>query len=877
MCWKSLFSIASLPVITAAGFGEISIPIVNDPRLELTVFAAEPEIVTPVGIAIDSRNRIFVVESHTHMPPKDYPGPKSDHIKVFEDTNGDGKPDRITTFAEGFNDAMNLAFCPEGNLYVVCAREVYRLDDKDGDGRSESRTRVLELVTRERYAHNSLLGITFSHDGWMYISRGNTGGHSYSIRGADGSSVSGYGDGGNIIRCRPDGSEVQLVATGFWNAFDLKFDFQGRLLSVDNDPDSRGPNRFLHIVPHGDYGYKSLYGGSGLHPYQAWEGELPGTLPMIAGVGEAPSGLLDCTRAALPPEYRGSYLSTIWGEHTIVRTHTAPSGASLRGTNSILIQGTQAFRPVAIDADRNGVIYITDWVERDYPNHGKGRIWRLAPKAGVNVMNPRGPLSAPEQNPAAEEFDQLLSQKGVEQYAALRDKLADPDPFLRHAATMALAQPDFKPNLLRDLDHADARVRLGALLALRRAGIEEPAPIVKKLLSDPDLEIRRMALIWAGESFLSELEPDLSKAVTTPGVSPALFETYLATLQNLSPAVTEATRKQVRGNEISRRLDPKLIESIAFDAGMPAMLRSLAVARLAPAEIHANFQKLVELATGEEAALRLESVRTLAHSTRPETADVLLRFARDPKREAELRAEAISVLAIQSPKKIRELLPLLEDSVASVQLEAARALRLVSDDPNVQEVLQKTLAASRGKPGRESLIEQLAFTLGAQARDISPGLSRPASPEEWTIAAAQGGDAAAGRRVFFSNTSSCSQCHRVQARGGIIGPDLSTAGRAMTRAQLVHAILRPSDDVAPEFQGWTIETTDGESHSGLQLHHKSGGAIDLITMDGRTVRFPGNRIESYGAMTLSLMPEGLEHGLSVHEFRDLIAFLEALK
>ncbi|MEZ4828028.1 MAG: hypothetical protein R3C61_17350 [Bacteroidia bacterium] len=50
----------------------------------------------------------------------------------------------------------------------------------------------------------------------------------------------------------------------------MKFTSDGRLLLTDNDPDSRGPNRLIEIVPGGDYGYQSLYGGSGIHPF--WRG-----------------------------------------------------------------------------------------------------------------------------------------------------------------------------------------------------------------------------------------------------------------------------------------------------------------------------------------------------------------------------------------------------------------------------------------------------------------------------------------------------------------------------------------------------------------------------------------------------------------------------
>ncbi len=156
---------------------EILVPTVTDPRLELKLFAAEPDIATPIGLAIDDHNQLFVIESPTHLPPKGYQGPKADRIKLFTDADQDGKPDKISIFAEGIREAMNLAFSPERELFVVCSREVLALHDRDGDGISESRTQVLRLLTAETYPHNSLLSIAFSTDGWMYVGRGNTGGN----------------------------------------------------------------------------------------------------------------------------------------------------------------------------------------------------------------------------------------------------------------------------------------------------------------------------------------------------------------------------------------------------------------------------------------------------------------------------------------------------------------------------------------------------------------------------------------------------------------------------------------------------------------------------------------------------------------------------
>src|SRR5207302_1551561 len=103
-----------------------------------------------------------------------------------------------------------------------------------------------------------------------------------------------------------------------------------RLWAVDNDPDARGPCRLLHIIRGGDYGYRFRYGRKGLHPFVAWDGELPGTLPMAAGTAEAPGGILAYEAAGFPREYRGQLLVTSWGDHVVERFTAAPHGASFK-------------------------------------------------------------------------------------------------------------------------------------------------------------------------------------------------------------------------------------------------------------------------------------------------------------------------------------------------------------------------------------------------------------------------------------------------------------------------------------------------------------------------------------------------------------------
>ena len=80
-----------------------------DPRLVFEQVAREPQIVTPTGLAVDARGRVFVIESHTHFRPKDYAGPPADRIRLFEDADGDGRFERVSTFFEGTKQTMSLS------------------------------------------------------------------------------------------------------------------------------------------------------------------------------------------------------------------------------------------------------------------------------------------------------------------------------------------------------------------------------------------------------------------------------------------------------------------------------------------------------------------------------------------------------------------------------------------------------------------------------------------------------------------------------------------------------------------------------------------------------------------------------------------------
>src|SRR5439155_4052272 len=90
-----------------------------------------------------------------------------------------------------------------------------------------SRTAIVTLQTKGNYPHNGLCGFTWDVSGDLIFGLGENLGEPYKVVGSDGSTLSGGGEGGSMYRCRPDGSNLHRMATGFWNPFAHCFDANG--------------------------------------------------------------------------------------------------------------------------------------------------------------------------------------------------------------------------------------------------------------------------------------------------------------------------------------------------------------------------------------------------------------------------------------------------------------------------------------------------------------------------------------------------------------------------------------------------------------------------------------------------------------------------
>jgi len=151
-------------------------------------------------------------------------------------------------------------------------------------------------------------------------------------------------------------------------------------------------------------------------------------------------------------------------------------------------------------------------------------------------------------------------------------------------------------------------------------------------------------------------------------------------------------------------------------------------------------------------------------------------------------------------------------------------------------------------------------------------------PEDFAAAAlSENGNAERGKSLFFDlKASACSKCHRVGKEGGTVGPDLSGISLKYNRAQLIESVLFPSKQILDGYHVTIVETKAGQVVSGI-IREDTADGLTLIDAEGKLHTIKKGDVESRKKSEKSIMPDGLQTGLSLTEFADLISYLESLK
>ncbi len=145
------------------------------------------------------------------------------------------------------------------------------------------------------------------------------------------------------------------------------------------------------------------------------------------------------------------------------------------------------------------------------------------------------------------------------------------------------------------------------------------------------------------------------------------------------------------------------------------------------------------------------------------------------------------------------------------------------------------------------------------------------------FALSQQADAERGRKLFFNEAKlACSKCHTIDGKAGKAGPDLYAIGDKYPRPSLIEAILQPSANIAVGYTTTIVTTKAGDEYTGI-LQQVSETVVELMGADGKVVRIPRKEVKEQRSSSLSLMPEGLQAGLTLQEFDDLIEYLITLR
>ncbi len=285
----------------------------------------------------------------------------------------------------------------------------------------------------------------------------------------------------------------------------------------------------------------------------------------------------------------------------------------------------------------------------------------------------------------------------------------------------------------------------------------------------------------------------------------------------------------------------------AADRNAPAAARLSAIELLGFASQGDSRAALAAcLASGQPDPVQTAALKTLAQNTAPEVTRLLLDHW--PDLGAKAREAALQVLLARDDRQAALLGAIQSAAIPASALSAAQVQALAQHKDAKIATLAKSALAAVIPPSRAEM--------AAKFRDAV------------TIK----GDATRGQMHFMQR---CLACHRAAGQGLQVGPDLITV-KAKGREALLTAILEPSKEVAAQYILYTVTTKDGGTFAGF-ITEDNATSMTLTMAGGLAQKIERSQIKGSTSSGQSLMPEGIETGMTVQDMADLITFIEELK
>ncbi len=486
--------------------------------LEVSLFADDEHIVNPTAIDIDAQGRVWVTEAANYRLFK-HPAVRAtgDRVRVLEDTDGDGRCDKATTFYEDPTVQAPLGVAVIGERVYICqSPELYYLEDTDGDLKADKKTVILTGfggVDHDHAIHGAMIG----PDGMIYMTVGDGG---FDITDGSGKrQIAGKGgdnpefDAATVLRVDLDGSRLEVLAEGMRNPYEPTVDSFGNVYGSDNDDDGNEQVQINYVVEGGHYGYWPRRQGDRHLDEVHWNKDRAGVMPNMIRTGfGSPTGILFYEGENLPERLRNTLIHADAGPGVIRSYRPVANGAGFKGEMEVILSAPtdKWFRPSDVCAAPDGSIFISDWYDPGVGGHNmgdttRGRIYRLAAKdskytvPALDVQTDAGLTEAFTSPNLARRYlaqSRLRGELAGAEVPQLHHLYQHKNPAIRARALWLLAEEKnhgLETLLALAKDESPAfRVLVVRVLAKRGVDALFQAP---ELLEDKDPMVRRQVLV----------------------------------------------------------------------------------------------------------------------------------------------------------------------------------------------------------------------------------------------------------------------------------------------------------------------------------------------------------------------------------------------
>ena len=513
----------------------------------VSLFASEPDVNQPIGMATDDRGRLWVAENYTYAErERNFDERMRDRVVILEDEDNDGKFDTRTVFWDQGRRLTSVE-TGYGGVWVLDAPNLLFIPDRNGDDVPDGKPVVmLDGWDDNAVRHNIVNGLRWGPDGWLY---GRHGIMATSLVGRPGATA----DQRTPLNCcvwrfHPTKHTFEVVCEGTTNSWGMDWDENGELFFINTVI-----GHLWHAVP-GAY-FRRMYGEHfNPHVYEVieqtadhfhWDTtEAWSDLKKIgitkttdqAGGGHAHSGMVIVTPGLWSDEYASSVLAINLHGQRINRDRLVREGATYVGKHAgdFLLASDPWFRGVELHFGPNGVLYIADWSdvgechENDGVHRTSGRIYRVSPPAQNRLAIDANEFSRTVRADSKQLAEAILSAHPWKA-AHARRIIAEQEA---SGGDLAVA----KKQLLAAVSSESTAVsiRLSALWSLHATGGVDDH-LLEELLDDPSENIRVWAVRLLAEDGKLAVSIQGRLATLARTEKSGLVLTYLASILNRLP------------------------------------------------------------------------------------------------------------------------------------------------------------------------------------------------------------------------------------------------------------------------------------------------------------------------------------------------------